>query len=196
MKELTLVVFCVVACFLFGKANADEYGENDYTGNVAVEATAAPAAEGNVAAPSAEQTDDNGVKCFWRYRWYRSYWYTPVVYYYTPCTYYYTYYRYYSYSYRYVRFYKSADVKSATNDMGVLMDEAPKAGTPLAAHGIEKGDVITHIDGRAITNPEQVEKITKDSNLVILKANGGTNAAGAVAPQAPAVAYEYGANEY
>lgn len=188
MKKMLVLMVCA-AGFMTGNLNAAEYGENDYTGTTAVE-TAAPEVQGEAAA--GEEVSDE-VKCFFRYRWCSYYYYRPVVYYYRP-----VYYRYYRglYTYRYVTFYKSADIKSATNDTGVLMEESPKAGTPLAAHGIVKGDVITHIDGQKITDPAQIDKITADSKLVVLKVNGGTNPTGASAPQAPEVEYEYGALEY
>lgn len=188
---ISLAVIVAASC-MFGMAQGAEYGENDYTGMVSV-----PQAE----APETEvfgESDEDGVKCFLRYRWYRCYWYRPVVYYYRPVYYYrtYTVTRYYTYRYRYISFYKSFDTKSATNDTGVLMTETPAAPTPLAAHGIQKGDVITHIDGKAITNPEQLDKITATSQLVVLKVNGGKNPEGMAAPRVPSVSYEYGAFEY
>lgn len=192
MKKMIILMVCSVAGFMVGSLNAEEYGENDYTGMISVQQTEAPAVQEETTA--AESSD--GVKCFFRYRWCNYYWYRPVVYYYRPV--YYTWYRtrVYSYTYRYVTFYKSGCIKSATNDTGVLMEGNPQAGSPLAAHGIVKGDVITHIDGQKITDPAQIDKITADSQLVVLKVNGGTNPTGSSAPQAPEVEYEYGAWEY
>ncbi|MDO4573933.1 MAG: hypothetical protein Q4D98_01830 [Planctomycetia bacterium] len=198
MKKMFVLVGCVVAGFVVGNLNAAEYGENDYTGTVPMEQAEAPAAPiAPDATPVSEGNEsEDGVKCFFRYRWCGYYYYRPVYYYYRPV--YYRWYRtyYYRYTYRYITFYKSADVKSATNDTGVLIEEAPLAGTPLAAHGVVKGDVITHINGQKITDPAQIDTIAADSKLVILKVNGGTNPVGATAPQAPEVEYEYGALEY
>lgn len=205
MKKALSLVVCVAAGLMLGIAEAGEYGENDYTGTVSEGQNEMTSVlpEASQAAPlmssgTEAEADESGVKCFRRYRYCSYYWYRPTVYYYRPVYYYrtYSYTRYYSYRCRYICFYKSFSVKSATDDTGVLMDEAPEAGTPLAAQGIQKGDVITHVDGKVITNPAQLDEITATSKLVVLKVNGGTNASGALAPQVPAVSYEYGAFEY
>ncbi|MDO4627773.1 MAG: hypothetical protein Q4C70_01180 [Planctomycetia bacterium] len=191
MKKNLVILACVFAgamgCSLF----AEEYGANDYTGETAV-------VEASNAAPSEAAVEEaDGVKCFWGWRCWRRYYYRPVCYYYRPVVWTYTYRPVYTYAYSCVTFYKSMDAKSATEDTGILMTATPEADTPLAAHGIVKGDVITHIDGKAITHPSQIDKITANSDLVVVKVNGKENAENAVAPSgAPEVSYEYGAFEY
>ncbi len=193
MKKILISAVAAVLVSAGSSLFAQEYGAFDYAGNGASQS--APAA---TSAPVADTQDESDaqVKCFWGWRWYSCYYYRPTYFYYRVYVpfYRYTYSYRYSYRYTFVRFYKSADVKSSTNDLGAMINENPQKGTPLAMLGIAKGDVITHIDGKKIVDPKQLDGITAQSKLVVVKAKSGTNPADAVAPRAPEV--EYGAYEY
>ncbi len=190
MKKTLISAATAVLVSVGGSLFAQEYGAFDYAGNGASQpVAAAPVAD-------AQDESDAQVKCFWGWRWYSCYYYRPTYFYYRVYVpfYRYTYSYRHSYRYAFVRFYKSADVKSATNDLGAMISENPQKGTPLAMLGIAKGDVITHIDGKKLVDPKQLDDITAQSKLVVVKVKSGTNPAGAVAPRAPEV--EYGAYEY
>ena len=58
------------------------------------------------------------------------------------------------------------------------MLDTPKEGTPLANLGIERGDSIVKIDGNYIVNPAQINDITENSFLKVIKANGETKEIG------------------
>ncbi len=125
------------------------------------------------AAAFSDSDADGTVKCW---RWYyrpirRVYTWRPV--YYRPC---YTYYRYYYRTYRTyftwstITVYKGLS-KGTDDNNGAMLDSDPGAGSPLAAQGLRKGDIITAIDGKAITNLADVNKITADSTLTVQKGN-------------------------
>lgn len=201
MKKIVSLIVVAVATLTVSFVHADEYGANDYTGTTGTTAWTAEstaAAAPTAAENASDDATDGDVKCFWgrRYCCWNYYYYTPCVYYYRPCTYYYryTYSPVYYYRYRYITFYKSADVKSATNEGGIIINENPQSGTPLAAQKVVKGDVITQINGKSVTDPRQIDEITAESKLVVLKFNDGTNPSEAIAPGVPAA--EYGSFEY
>ena len=154
------------AAFTASAAHAEEYGENDFTGETAVQAE--DLANENVQ-ENADDEDASFAKCCF-YRRYCSY-YTPVYYYrpvvYRPVYYYTVCYRYY---YSPVVYYAAACYKSAAT-RGIKMNANPPAGSPLAAQGIVAGDVITAIDGRAIRTASQLDGITVNNKLTVLKNN-------------------------
>lgn len=203
MISLFVVAVVFAACNVL---NAQEYGADDYSGmtTASVAQQGIPAVEETQPAATADDSSDDGVKCFWGYRWYRRCtYYTPIVYYYRPVV---TYWRWtysyrYSYTYRYISFYKSMDAKSATDENGILIEKNPVSGTPLASLGIVKGDVITAIDGTPITHPSQLEKITADSNVKVIRAKSNSSEnvqanRSSVGNNDTAQTSEYGAFEY
>lgn len=108
------------------------------------------------------------VKCWrWYYRpAYRYYWWRPV--YYRP---YYCYYRYYCPCY-YTHFtWTSVAVFKGGESHGAMLDSDPKAGSPLAAQGLRKGDIITAIDGKALKSLNDMKAVTASSNLTVQKGN-------------------------
>lgn len=166
-KFIAAIAIAIISAVSFtAVASAAEYGDNDYTG----ESAAVETLDGQNA-DAQENTDEDAAfaKCFF-YRRYCSY-YTPVYYYrpvvYRPVYYYTVCYRYY---YSPVVYYAAACYKSAAT-RGIKMNATPAAGTPLAAHGIVAGDVITAIDGRAIRSASQLDSVTVNNKLTVLKNN-------------------------
>ena len=168
-KFLASIAAAIISAVVFTSsfANAEEYGADDFTGETAI-----AQADEAVNEEIQENTDDEDAafaKCCF-YRRCRSY-YTPVYYYrpvvYRPVYYYTVCYRYY---YSPVVYYAAACYKSAAT-RGIKMNANPPAGSPLAAQGIEAGDVITAIDGHAIRSASQLDSITVNNKLTVLKNN-------------------------
>ena len=168
-KFIASIAIAIISAFALTSSvvNAEEYGENDFSGETAV-----AQAEDTANQEIQENSDDEDAafaKCCF-YRSYRSY-YTPV-YYYRPVVYRPVYY--YTVSYRYyyspVVYYAAACYKSAAT-RGIKMNANPPAGSPLALQGIEAGDVITAVDGHAIRSASQLDGITVNNKLTVLKNN-------------------------
>ena len=109
---------------------------------------------------------EGSVKCWrWYYRpTYTTYYWRPV--YYRP---YYCYYRYYcapcycNFTWTTVAVYKGAENK------GAMLDTDPTDNSPLKALGLKKGDIITAIDGKALTSLADMKKVTSRSDLTVHK---------------------------
>ncbi|MDR1384577.1 MAG: PDZ domain-containing protein [Planctomycetaceae bacterium] len=114
---------------------------------------------------------DGTVKCwFWYYRpTYRLYYWRPV--YYRPAYYYYRYYTYRTY-FRWSTYvvYKGLS-KGTENGNAAILDADPDSGSPFAAHGLRKGDVITAIDGKPVTSLADLNQVTANSKLTVQKGN-------------------------
>jgi membrane-associated protease RseP (regulator of RpoE activity) len=114
---------------------------------------------------------DGTVKCwFWYYRpTYRLYYWRPV--YYRPAYYYYRYYTYRTY-FRWSTYvvYKGLS-KGTENGNAAILDTDPVSGSPFAAHGLRKGDVITAIDGKPVTSLADLNQVTANSKLTVQKGN-------------------------
>ncbi|MBE6427051.1 MAG: hypothetical protein E7028_00430 [Planctomycetaceae bacterium] len=80
--------------------------------------------------------------------------------------------------YLYLGYYGAYCQSTGTLNICVLMLDTPKEGTPLANLGIERGDSIVKIDGNYIVNPAQINDITENSFLKVIKANGETKEIG------------------
>ncbi len=108
------------------------------------------------------------VKCW---RWY----YRPIrrVYYWRPAYYrpYYCYYRYYCRPYRTYFTWTTITVYKGGDNQGAMLDTDPAQGSPLAAQGLRKGDIITAVDGRALKSLADLNKVTAESKLSVHKGN-------------------------
>lgn len=104
---------------------------------------------------SAVSTNCRYYRCYYRY-------YRPYVYYRPVC------YRYY-YIYRYVIFYNGVESTESNGQKGCLLSQTPDVATPLGKQGIKKGDIITHINGRKIESAADLDSITENSRLTVLK---------------------------
>ena len=106
------------------------------------------------------------VKCWrWYYRpVYRVWYWRPV--YYRP---YYCYYRYWcapcycNFTWTTVAVFKGAENK------GAMLDSDPTDNSPLKALGLRKGDIVTAIDGKALTSLADMKKVTAKSDLTVHK---------------------------
>ena len=112
--------------------------------------------------------------CWCYYTYYR-----PVIYY-RPVVYYRCYYRCY-YSCRCVCFYNGVNDTKSNGKMGLRMEESPEDGTPLAKLGVRAGDIITKIDGRAVKSAADLDKVTANSDLKVLRGSGNTGTGSSLA---------------
>ncbi len=167
MKKILTAVTLFVVAFTFTAASfaaEKEYGANDYTGE-----TSAIQSPEEITYQLGDENDNSAefAKCFF-FRRYATY-YTPVVYYqpvvYVPVYYYTVTYRYY---YSPVVYYAAACYKSAAT-RGIRINQNPPANSPLATQKIVKGDVITQVDGAPIRSASQIDKITAQSKLTVMK---------------------------
>ncbi|MBO7678878.1 MAG: PDZ domain-containing protein [Thermoguttaceae bacterium] len=103
--------------------------------------------------------------CYYYYRYYTPVvYYRPVVYYTYPCY----------YSCRYVWFYNGENDTKSNGLSGLRMEKSPEAGTPLAKLGIKAGDIILKIDGRSVKSAADLDKVTENSDLNVLRAGGSS----------------------
>ncbi|MDR0328644.1 MAG: PDZ domain-containing protein [Planctomycetaceae bacterium] len=109
---------------------------------------------------------DGTVKCWrWYYRpVYRTYTWRPT--YYRP---YYTYYRYYVRPYRVHFTWTTISVYKSGDNQGAMLDSDPEQGSPLAAKGLRKGDIITAVDGQPLKDLAALNRATANSQLSVHK---------------------------
>lgn len=163
-NAFTFLAACLLCTFTANFACADDaaganFAEGDYFYNIDTEP--------NYKSAAFNDSDAEGaVKCWnWYYRPIRRV-YTWRPRYYRP---YYTYYRYYSRYYTtYFRWTRITIYKGADNN-GAMLDATPAAGSPLAAQGLRKGDIITAIDGKPLTSLSDLEHVTASSRLSVIK---------------------------
>ena len=108
-------------------------------------------------------------------RYYYGYYYPRIYYYpvYRP-TYYYDY-SYYCYSY--VTFYKGLDNTEEIGLRGLRMEDNPAPDTALAKLGVKKGNIITEIDGVPVKSEKDMNKVTENSKLTVLKGDSESGSA-------------------
>ncbi|MDO5552708.1 MAG: hypothetical protein Q4G68_03015 [Planctomycetia bacterium] len=202
-KTFVLVLAMAIGTVVTGTVRGEEYGSSDYAGAaeasqslVATEANNAEMVSSEASEQSGEYMEVNsqgsGAKWWGCCCWTRCCW-RPVVVYpvviYRPAvvvrrvTTYTTITRIRTcYAFRYITVFKGYSAKSASKESGgFLMQETPAAGTVLAQQGVCKGDIITHIDGVALTSPADIDRISETSNLTVLKAKTTTATTNATA---------------
>jgi len=97
---------------------------------------------------------------------YRTYYWRPI--YYRPV---YVYHRYYCIPYHVHCTWTTITIYKGNDNNGAMLDTNPATGTPLAAQGLRKGDIITHIDGQPLRNLQDLNRATANSRLTVHKGN-------------------------
>lgn len=157
----TLCLFAAGISFADEAAQAQAFSEGDVFYNVDAEA--------NYKALAFSDSDAAGVVKCWRWYYrpvYRVYSWRPV--YYRP---YYCYYRYYCPVYYSYFTWTTVTIYKGGESHGAMLDTDPTQGSPLAAQGLRKGDIITAVDGQSLSSLSDLKRVTAGSKLSVQKGN-------------------------
>jgi len=175
MKKTFLFVTLASLCFITANVShaqpvsaqeaiqSQQFSEGDVFYNVDTDV--------NYKALAFSDNDTEGAAKCWRvyYRpriYYRPVW-RPV--YYRP---YYYYYRHYCPVWYTYFTWTTITVYKGGESNGAMLDSDPRPGSVLAAQGLRKGDIITSIDGKPLSNLSDLKNVTANSRFTVQKGSG------------------------